>query len=813
MKKINFSSHILPHAIAIGIFLIVTVLFFSPIFFDNKTLEQGDIQQFLGSSKSIVDYRTKTGEEALWTNSMFSGMPAYLVSVQWGNQVLGYLKGVFTLGLPSPTANIFVAFLSYYILLLVFGIRPYFAIAGALAFGLSSYLIIGVLAGHNARIGAIAFLPLLMAGVHLAFSGKRILGLGITTVALAMHLRENHLQITYYLIFIIGAYGIVRLTEAIKEKTLPDFLKNTAVLIPAAILAACTNFGQLWAVTEYTSYSIRGKSELLQTGEKSTDSNASGLTRERAFEYSNGILEPLTLLIPNFYGGSTSNFLVQDQKSETYKALVNANDNQLANQLVNYSSSYWGPQFNTAPYYAGAILVFLFAIGIAFADKKYIWWLVPISVLGIVLSWGSSFPSFNYFLFDYLPGYNKFRSVTFTLVIVLFSMPLLGFLGLEKLFSKALDKVSKKKLLIAFSATGGLCLLLLIFAGMFSFTRDVENQLPDWFVNALAKDRISLFRADAFRSFAFITSIFVILYFNLYTKIAPIFFYAFLIFMIIIDLSVVDKRYVTSNNYKRKRDNTFFAPTEADQIILQDKSNYRVYNLQGTMSEAKTSYLHQSIGGYHGAKMRRYQDFYDSCLVKQTQQLITNLQQGRQDFNYGAINMLNIKYMVFGTQRENIIPNSNAYGNAWFVKEIIKVNSATEELEKTCSVNAKDVAVIDESKFKTLAFSYDSTATIALKESKPNYLKYESQSTSDGLAVFSEIYYPKGWKATVDGKESEILRADYILRALQIPAGQHVVEFRFVPDAYVVGNKITTVSSWLVLLVLLMSLGWSLKKD
>jgi hypothetical protein len=819
MKKINFTEHVLPHVIAVAVFLIVTFIFFKPVFLENKTLQQHDIQQFQGSAKAIQDFREQTGEEALWTNSMFSGMPAYLVSVQWSNAPVTFLKTILSVGTSHPICNIFAAFVCYYILLLCFGVRPYLSMAGAIAFGLSSYIMIGLSAGHNARIGAIAFMPLVIAGIHLTFNRSRTLGFALTAAGLALHLRENHLQITYYMLLIIGVYGLVLLIHAVKEKTVSEFLKSAGILIVAGLLGVATFFGQLWAITEYTAYSTRGKSELVQPEKKSSDNSSSGLDKEYAFEFSNGILEPLTLLIPNIYGGSSGNYLVMDQKSKTYNALVKSADQQTANQLAQYTSSYWGPQRLAAPYYGGAIVVFLFAVGVAFADKKYPWWLLPISILSIMLSWGSNFSSFNYFMFDYFPGYSKFRSVTFSLIIILFAMPLLGMIGLESLWKRSVDKSAKRKLLISFAATGGLCLLFILIAGLMSLTKETESQLPAWFTSALIEDRASLLRSDAFRSLAFIFSIFILLYFDVPKKLTPIGFYAFLIFMIAIDLSVVDKRYFTEDNFKRKHDNSFFAMTEADKEILNDKSNYRVFSINpqspfAAFSDARPSYYHQSIGGYHGAKLRRYQDFIDSCFFKQTQEFFTLAQQGNFNFqSLGGFNMLNIKYIPYGPAKSNIITNFSANGNAWFVNEVEIVANPTEELKKVCEINTKTTAVIDGSKFKPQPIEADSSASITLKESKINVLKYESNSSRNGLAVFSEIYYPKGWKAFIDGKEQDIIAADYILRALWIPAGSHQIEFRFEPAAYTFGNKITMIASWLVLLSVIGSIILTLKKD
>jgi len=809
MKKINFAKHILPHAIAVGVFLIVTFFFFNPVFFENKALNQGDIQQWEGSSKSMRDFRDQTGEEPLWTESMFSGMPGYLVNVEWGNVVVGYLKSVLAFKLPHPICNIYLSFLSYYILLLAFGVRPYLAIGGALAFGLSNYMIVGLSVGHSGRIGAIAFMPLIMAGIHLAFTSRRVLGFGVTAAGLSLHFRENHLQMTYYLMIIVGIYGLVQLTLFIKEKKLADFLKSLTVLIPAVVIAVGTFFGPMWAIKEYREYS-RGKSELISPGAKEV---STGLDKSYAFQYNYDIPEPITLLIPNFYGGSGSNYLVQDPESNVYKALARSGNEQTANQLAYYSSAYWGPQ-TPLPYYAGAIIVFLFAVGIGFGEKKYVWWLLPVCILAVMMSWGSNFSAFNYFIFDYLPGYNQFRSVTFTVVMIIFSMPLLGLLGLEKIMGEGLNKSGKKKLLIALGSTGGLCLIFLLFPGMLSFMKEGEAQLPPWFISALTDDRKSLLRSDAFRSLSFILGAFIVVYLELWKKVPAIAFYFFLILMITLDIAVVDRRYLTEDNYKRKRDNAAFVATEADLEILKDKSYYRVYNLQNAFLEARTSYFHHSAGGYHGVKLRRYQDLYDSCLFKETNELIQNIQAGKMGFNdYGIINMLNIKYMVFGPQRENIIPNSSANGNAWFVREVLSADSPSEELKRVCDLNTRQSAVVNQSEFKVGSFTFDSTATISLVEHNPNYLKYESSSRSDGFIVFSEIYYPEGWYASIDGTDVSLLRANYVLRALNVPAGTHTIEFRFQPKAYTVGNKITTASSWLMLLLLLGSIAWTIKQE
>ncbi len=811
MKKINFVQQVLPHILAVLAFLIVTIIFFNPVFFENKGLEQHDIQMWDGSSKALRDYRDQTGEEGLWAPSMFSGMPAYLINVEWSYGPVMFFKKVLTLGLPHPIANIFAAFICYYILLLTFKVRPYIAIAGAIAFGLSSNMIIGLGAGHNGRIGAIAFMPLVMAGIHLAFSKKKILGFGVTTLGLALHLRENHLQITYYLLIVVAIYGLVKLIEAIQQKILLEFAKTIGILIPAVVIAGGTFFGPLWGITEYTKYSTRGPSELVS--EESAEHAA--LSKDYAFDHSNGIWEPMVMLIPNFYGGATVNFLVQDESSNVYKALVQSGDQQTANQLASYTSAYWGPQAGTAPYYAGAIICFLFIVGIVYAEKKYMWWLVATSALGIMLTWGNNFSSFNYFLFDYLPGYNKFRSATFALVIPLFAMPLLGLLGLENLLKEGWKNDTLKKLAIPFALTAGLCLILAMVGGFGSFLREGEQQLPPWFTNALRADRMSLLRSDAWRSFWFIAVFAVVVYARLRNWIKDPVFAIIAFVFITFDLSFVDKRYFTKEKFQSKRLTTAMTPTEADKEIMLDKGYYRVYpHPQQAWAEAHTAYFHNSIGGYHGAKLRRYQDLIDSCLFKQTQALFQNLQQGSTDFSsYGTINMLNVKYMALGAEKNSIIPNPDANGPAWFVKEVQNVNSPAEELKALCEINTRDVAVVDASKFQVPKSVYDSASTITILDHFPNRLKYETNSQTGGLAVFSEIYYPKGWVATIDGNKAPILRADYVLRALMVPGGKHTVEFRFEPAAYRIGNKVTLIASWLMLVVVLGCIGLEVKKS
>lgn len=812
MKKLNFTAEVLPHLVAIAVFLLIAVIFFNPVFFANKALDQHDIQQWEGSSKALRDFRDKTGEEGLWAPSMFGGMPAYLVNVEWSNGPVHALKKVLTVGLPHPVSNIFAAFISYYIMLLAFRVRPYLAIAGAIAFGLSSYLIIGLAAGHNARIGAIAFMPLAMAGIHLVFSGRRWLGFGVTTLGMALHLRENHLQITYYLMLIVAAYGLVQLYECYRSQKVGHFFKSVGLLIPAVVIAAGTFLGPFWAITEYSRYSMRGPSEL--TKAEDDKSAYAGLSKAYAFEFSNALAEPMTLMIPNYYGGSSMNFLVRNDQSEVYQALVRSGNEKAANQLASYTGAYWGPQRLSSPSYAGAIICFLFIVGIVYAGKRYVWWLVPLSILSVVLSWGDNFSSFNYFIFDYLPGYNKFRSVTFSLIIIIFSMPLLGFLGLENLLDEKGGVPPLRKLAWPAGITLGVCLILGITGGFGSYLRPAEEQLPAWFTNALRADRIDLFRSDVWRSFWFVFVFGVVVVARLKDWIGDLVFVPITILLITLDLSLVDKRYFNDEMYQSRRAKAAFMPTPADQQILKDNSYFRVYNIQDPLGEARSSYFHHSIGGYHGAKLRRYQDLFDSCLFRQTQQLYQDLQSGAPRFErYGAMNMLNVKYLTYSSDQNFVLPNPQANGSAWFVKGIVPAHSAAEELREVCTIDTRNQTVIDVSKFDPPEIGYDSTATIRLEEFQPNYIKYQSESGKQGFAVFSEIYYPKGWSAYIDGAETGIYRVNYVLRGLSIPPGKHSIEFRFKPRPYTVGNKITLATSWILLLVVIGTIGMAFKKE
>lgn len=810
MKQIDFKKHVLPHLIAVTLFLVITVVFFSPVFFKGQMIAQHDIQQWEGSAKELIDFREQTGEEGLWTNSMFGGMPAYLVNVIWSDQPVEYLHRLFTLFLPHPVRVIFGAMLAFYIMMLAFKARPSVSIGVALAFALSSYMVIGLVAGHNARIGAIAYFPLVIAGVHLALHKFRWLGLGVTTAALAMHLRINHLQITYYLLLTLVVYGLVYLISSYKKKTLKPFLTTLGLLSIGAVIAVFSMIGKFWSTYEYGKYSMRGQSELTSTA----SGDASGLAKDYAFQYSNSIFEPLVMFIPDFMGGASSAMLISDEDSETLDALRRSNNPQEAQQLARFARGYWGKQPATAPYYAGAIVGFLFILGIFLVDRKTKSWLLIIFGMGVVLSWGSNFSAFNYFMFDHFPLYNKFRSVTFIILLSIFSACLLGGLGLNTFLDD--PKKYSQALLRSGMVYGALLIVLLLGAGMINMRgpSDLASQLPIWFTAALQDDRVALFRADVLRTLLFSGLAFALLWLRSRGKIKTTVAAAGISLLILVDSWSVDSRYISEDNYQRNPSNSFFTQTDVDKAILADKEpGYRVYNLQGAMSEARTSYFHRSLGGYHGAKLRRYQDLYDRVLQNETQVLISKLQNGDQDYSeLSVINMLNTKYFYVGSSTTGVFRNPNPNGAAWFVNNVTPVNNADEEIDAVANFNSTSTAVIDQSKFSTQT-SYPGTGTITLTTYKPNRLVYEAQTSGPSLAVFSEIYYPKGWIATIDGEEVPILRANYVLRALEVPEGSHTIEFQFKPAVYTWGDPVTAAFNYVVILMLLGSFYLTLRSE
>lgn len=803
MKNINFKEQVLPHLIAVIIFAMITVIFYNPLFFENKTLSQHDITQGIGGGQELREHRAETDEEALWTNSMFGGMPGYLINMRWDGNLVSYLEKIYTLGFGSSPAVTFTGFLSFYILLLVFGVRPYLAIAGALAYGLSSFHIISVAAGHIWKMRAISYMPLVLAGVHALYRNKtkKLYAVAILALAIALEIKSNHLQVTYYLLLMLVIYEINDLIYSIKNKEFKGLVKNRLYVLLAGLIAVGCNFGQLWATYEYGKYSTRGTSDLVaQEGSQRADD---GLDKGYVFRWSSGKAESLMLMIPNIYGGSSTESLIADKDSNTMQALQRSNNPQ-AQQLARYASGYWGEQPGTSPIYAGAIVCFLFLLGMIVLDGRTKYWMLGGIVLSLMLSWGQNFTVFNDFMYNYFPLYNKFRAVTMVLVVALMLLPLVGFLALEKAFQSLWNKSFKKALIIALGGTAGLSLIFILIPSLFDFTKSIESQLPPWMLSAMIEDRKSLLQQDAFRTIAFILLMGGVLFLYLKGKISDLVGAAIVMILVLSDLWVVDKRYLNEDNYKRKTRNYGFSPSAADKKIDQDRGlHHRVLNLFGTWSEASTSYYHSSIGGYHGAKIKRYQELVDYCLDEQKNQVIGALQSGSSDFStMTTLNMLNTRYIKFGEKAEQVLGNASAYGNAWMASSITKASNANEEIEGTCSIAIRGATVINTTEFP-INSPENSNGVIQLTEYAPNKLVYEATVASDGIMIFSEIYYPKGWKAYINGEEAPIIRANYVLRALEVKAGQHDIVFEFKPSAYHVGNIVMMVASAGLILLLI----------
>jgi len=804
MKNISFKQ-LLPYFSAIAIFVIITLAYFSPLL-EGKKLRQSDITQWKGMSKEISDFRESTGEEALWTNSMFGGMPAYQISVQYKGNVLRYLDQLMQLYLPQPAGMVFLYMIGFFILLLVLKVDPWLAIAGAVAFAFSSYLFIIFEAGHNSKAHAIGYMAPVLAGIILTYRGRYLAGGIMAAIFLSLELLTNHLQITYYLMMIAGIYVIAELVSSIKEKQFHVFAKASGVLIIASGLALATNITSIWATYEYGKDTIRGKTEL--TTEKSN--RTSGLDKDYATGWSYGKLETFTMLIPNFNGGSSQGALTES--SNVYKALQENNiDNTQAKNVIKAMPLYWGTQPGVAgPVYIGSIIMFLFVFALFIVDNKFKWWLLAATILSILLAWGKNFMPFTDFFLHYVPGYNKFRAVSMTLVIAELCIPLLAILGLQKAFSGGMDKKKLTKYLYySLGITGGISLFFAVAGNsIFDFISPSDEQyksyFPDWLITALRQDRASLLSADAFRSLVFILlagGAIMAMINNVIKK--PVYIYTALILLILFDMWTVNRRYLNSESFVRKSvDAVPFQPSATDQLIMKDKDpNFRVFNqtVGNPYADASTSYFHKSLGGYHGAKLRRYQELIDHHLSKG---------------NMNVFNMLNTKYFIVSDQKggpPQMQINMEAMGNGWFVNDARMVNNADEEINALTDFVPAETAIYDkrfEEQVKGHIISKDTLATIVLTDYKPNHLIYKTQTGSEQLAVFSEIYYDKGWNAYVDGKPAPYFRANYVLRAMIVPVGIHTIEFKFEPKVYATGEKIAYASSIFLVLLALGAFGF-----
>jgi hypothetical protein len=804
----------LPHIVALVLFIVLSFAYFYPVI-EGKVLKANDSMVARINAKEIQDFREEYGKEPLWTNSLFSGMPAYLISTKYPGNLFKHVDTALRF-FGMPVAVLFLAMAGFYILLLMFGVNPWLALAGAVGYGLSSFLFQIIAAGHNTQAVALAYMAPMIGGVYYAYRKDVLKGALFTAFILALELLANHPQMTYYGLIILMVFVITEFIFSIREKTIPKFLRTSAIMIVPFIIAIGINFGFLYTTYEYGKYSMRGKSDLV------TDSRnvSSGLKKDYIVQWSYGIGETMNLLIPDFKGGSSKPF---DRDSEVVKILRKNNNSDSANLL----SKYWGTQPVTeGPHYLGAIVIFLFVLGLILVKGRDKWWILIATVLSIMLAWGKNFMPLTDLFIDYFPGYNKFRSVTFILIIAQLCIPLLGILALKEVYySEVPRKKLLKGLVIALSITGGVVLLCLIFPGIAgSFLNDYEDSYPGWLKIPLIADRKDLLRSDAVRSLIFILLGSGALMVFLFDKLKKEYSILILGLLILVDLWGVDKRYLNADRFvKPAALQKLFAPTAADASILNDKSHFRVWNrtVSTFQDNGPTSYFHNSIGGYHGAKLKRYQELIDSALARDIFRFdsmagnVKTEEEVLQVFNKTPLlNMLNTKYLIYNPQAPPLL-NKNALGNAWFVEEAYLAENANAELSALLSINPAREAVIDRAFFdqvKSPAYTLQEGDKIELTSFRSNELVYKYSAAGERLAVFSEIYYPKGWKCFIDGNESKYFRANYVLRAMVLPEGDHEVKFLFDPSSYKNGNRISLASSILLILLLAGYAGMKLFK-
>jgi uncharacterized membrane protein YsdA (DUF1294 family) len=814
MKNIRLSlKKLIPHIFAVVLFLIVSYAYF-PSLIEGEEIRQSDVTHFKGAAKEIKDFRERTGEEALWTNRMFGGMPAFLISVQYDNRAK-ILKNLFHIG-ERPASMLFGCLLGFYITLLLLGVNPWLSIVGSFAYAFSSYFFIIIAAGHNTKALAISYMAPLIGSIIYSYRRKLLLGMALTGAFLVLLIIANHPQITYYTLIIVVIFGVFELGRSIRNKTVGHFMKVTLLLLIPVILAVGSSLGKLWSVYEYGKHSIRGESPIQVDEENQT----TGLDKDYATAWSYGISETFTLLIPNYAGGASQGELSKDSK--TYEALKSQNvPPARAKQFTDNAPTYHGDQpFTSGPVYLGALVLFLFVFSLYIVKGPLKWWIISASILGVLLSWGNNFMPLTNFFMDYVPGYNKFRTVSMTLVIVQFTVPFFAFIGLRKLFnSETIDKQRFfKALKNSVFILGGICLLFILIPGIFQdFAGPSDARLPEWLQSALRDDRKSLLRGDAFRSFIFILIGATILWAYFSKKIKYSHTLLLLGAFILIDMWTIDKRYLNEENFAPEREvENPYPKTRADNFILQDKTkNFRVLNLTvSVFNDANTSYYHNSIGGYHGAKLQRYQDMIEFHIQNEIKNIGNSLQgkNARQKLDQTlkkqeVLNMLNTKYIIYN-KKSAPVKNPYRLGDAWFADKYRLVPDAITEIKTLNNIDPSKTAVIHEEFEEKLQNDYkkDTTGQIMLTQYEPNYLKYDYHANSEQLVVFSEIYYPDGWELYIDGEESEILRANYVLRAATIPAGEHTIEMKFKPKSFYLGNKI----SGIVSIILLIFIGLTL---
>jgi len=804
----NFSvKKLLPHLGAVVFFIIVSLLYFSPLL-QGKKLFQSDIQQYRGMAHELMDYRAKTGEETYWTDSAFAGMPTYQLGAKYPNNWIKQLD----LGirfLPRPADYLFLYFIGFYILLLVLKLDWRYAALGAMAFGFSTYLIVILGVGHNAKAHAIAYFPLVLSGILLVFRRKYILGFIITAIALALEIVTNHVQMTYYLLLLTVVLGISYFIDALRRKELPHYFKSLGILIAAALLAVGSNATNLMATKEYSDFSTRGKSELTINPDGSSKEDATGLDKEYINQYSYGISETLNLFVARLFGGSNNEPFDKDSNFAEFLRQQQVPPGQIEQIAGQFGLYYWGAQpIVSGPAYVGAVVIFLFVLGLFLVKGRLKWWLVGGTVLSLLLSYGKNLSWFTDLWIDYVPLYDRFRAVSSIQVIAELCIPALGIFALMKALQH-FDKDSEKLNALKWTTiiTGGLAIILLLFKGIFfdfaggNDAYFIENFGME-FITAIRDDRRAIYTQDALKTLILVLISAGLIWFFIKKKLRETTVIIGFAVLILFDLIQVDRRYVNSDDFVAARMvEQPFQATPADTQILQDTTRYRVYEESVGLNGARTSYFHNSIGGYHGAKPGRLADLADFYLY-----------QGKTT----PFNLLNVKYIISQREGQEIVQeNPAANGNAWFVQNVKIVPDANAAILALDSLNTKQTAIINaefEQEVPGKIFPLDPSAGIKLVEHDPQYLKYSSTSSREQLAVFSEAYYPWGWNAYIDGQITDHFRADYLLRAMMVPAGEHIVEFKFEPEVIATGSAISLTSNIILALIILGGLFYTFKQ-
>lgn len=788
-----------PHALVILGFILVSLIYFYPVL-QGKQIFQSDIAQYTGMAKEQNDFRAAEHEEPYWTNSAFGGMPTYQLGANYPNDFVGKLDDVLRF-LPRPSDYLFLYFLGFYGLLLVLKTDPLKAFIGAIAFGFSTYLIIILGVGHNAKAHAIAYMPLVLAGFILVFQKKYIWGGLLTMFAVALEVNANHFQMTYYLLIFLLILSGYFAFQFIKEKDYKGLLKAIGALTVAGIFAIGANAGNLLATSEYAKYSIRDKSELTFNPDGSKNETTASMTTDYITEYSYGIAESLNLIAPRIFGGSSHENVGTDSRMYSFMIEQGVPSDQ-AQDFVSGMPTYWGDQpIVSAPAYIGVVVFFLAVLALFIDERKIKYVFLGGALFTLMLSWGKNFSLLTNFFIEYVPMYDKFRAVSSIQVILELCIPVLAVMGLQSFFKAKDEPKLQQKALIQTGVFGlGVLLILVIAKGMFHFTGMSDNAyLQSYgpaFVDALKEDRMSLYSADILRSGFFIVIIFGILWLFIKNKLAQNTTLILVGILMIFDLFFVDKRYVSAKDFVSPVQIAApFQETPIDAKILEDKSIYRVFDVQGQL-QGRSSYFHKTIGGYSAVRPRRMQQLMDY-----------QIQKG----NIEVLNMLNVKYVIQTDKEGNEVPvaNPEANGNAWFVGAVRLVNKPDDVMKALNDLDTKKVAVFNvhdyESKFENARAKkqWDTTGTIKVVEYKPNYIKYQSDNGKDGLAVFSEMYYKNGWNAYVDGKLTDHFPVDYVLRAMEVPGGKHTIEFKFEPQVVKTGGTITLISSIGMLLLLI----------